>query len=314
MEILFVSSGNNKFGLSPIVKNQGESLKKAGVNLDYFTIQSRGIFGYLKNMFRLRHMLKNNSYHLVHAHYSLSGIVALLAGSKPLVVSLMGSDIGKNKIWKWIVKVFSRYLWTVTIVKSKRMKQELGIRKSKIIPSGIDLERFVCVDKEKAQKRIGFDRGKKHISFFADPNRPEKNIKLAKKAFDLIRVNSKQFNVIKDKPQELIPYYMNATDVLLLTSFREGSPNVIKEAMACNLPIVSTDVGDVKEVIGKTKGCYISTFNPEDVLKKIEMALRFEKRTNGRNKIKHLDNDKIAIQIISVYKDILSRNTNTNLT
>ncbi len=91
----------------------------------------------------------------------------------------------------------------------------------------------------------------------------------------------------------------------MLTSYNEGSPNVIKEAMACNMPIVSTNVGDVKEVVGKTKGCYITSFEPEDVAEKIKLALEFGKRTIGRDDIKHLESSVIAKKIINVYKSVL---------
>jgi teichuronic acid biosynthesis glycosyltransferase TuaC len=93
--------------------------------------------------------------------------------------------------------------------------------------------------------------------------------------------------------------------VVLLTSLWEGSPNVIKEAMACNTPIVSTDVGDVKEIIGKTEGCFITSFDPEDVSDKIKKALEFGKRTTGREDIKHLESGVVAKRIIAIYKNVL---------
>lgn len=99
---------------------------------------------------------------------------------------------------------------------------------------------------------------------------------------------------------------MNAPDILLLTSLWEGSPNVIKEAMACNCPILSADVGDGAKVIRKTDGCYICSYDPEDVAEKIKEALEFGKRTNGREKIKHLDEKIIAQKIIGVYNEVLS--------
>ena len=91
----------------------------------------------------------------------------------------------------------------------------------------------------------------------------------------------------------------------MLTSLWEGSPNVIKEAMACNIPIVSTDVGDVREVIGNTEGCYITSFEPEYIAEKIELALQFGKRTDGRENIKHLESSLIARKIIDLYKKIV---------
>jgi len=112
---------------------------------------------------------------------------------------------------------------------------------------------------------------------------------------------------LKGYNRNQVSLLMNACDVILITSFSEGSPQVIKEAMACNLPIVSTDVGDVKEVIGNTEGCYITSFDPKDVAEKIKMALDFDKRTNGRERIKKLglDSESIAMEIIKLYKNVI---------
>ena len=94
---------------------------------------------------------------------------------------------------------------------------------------------------------------------------------------------------------------------MLLTSLWEGSPNVIKEAMACNCPIVSTDVGDVKKIIKNTQGCFITSFDPRDVSIGITKALRFGKKTNGREHIKHLDDKIIAKKIINLYQTVLKK-------
>ena len=99
-------------------------------------------------------------------------------------------------------------------------------------------------------------------------------------------------------------YYYNAADVLLLTSLSEGSPNIIKEAMACNCPIVSTDVGDVKENIYNTEGCFISSYDPSDIANKIQKASNYGKsRTNGRENITHLNNNIVAKQILNIYNE-----------
>jgi glycosyltransferase involved in cell wall biosynthesis len=97
-----------------------------------------------------------------------------------------------------------------------------------------------------------------------------------------------------DTPNSEIPYYLNAADLLLVTSYREGSVNVVKEAMACNCPIVSTDVGDVRWVMSGTEGCYISAQDHESVAGNIKKALAFGKRTNGRDRILELGLDSVS--------------------
>jgi glycosyltransferase involved in cell wall biosynthesis len=180
------------------------------------------------------------------------------------------------------------------------------IKNSIVIPNGVNFQMFKPVEKKKALQKAGFENKKKKIIFVAENiNSKVKNFKLAEQAVKLLNNPDVHLHTVSGCEQEDLVYYYNAADLLLLTSHSEGSPNVIKEAMACNCPIVSTDVGDVRELIGDTKGCYITSFEPEDISKKIILALDFGKRTSKRDHIKHLDNQLIAQKIIHFYKEII---------
>ena len=109
---------------------------------------------------------------------------------------------------------------------------------------------------------------------------------------------------VTGKNQDELVYFYNSADLLLLTSLSEGSPNVIKEAMACNCPIVSTDVGDVRQVIENTDNCFISNPFPKDIADKIIEITLIGKRTNGRKNIKYLDSKVIAKKIATIYREI----------
>lgn len=308
MKVLFVSSGNSHYGIVPFIKSQGESLKKEGIEIDYFTIIGKSKKGYFKNIFLLRDYLKKNRYDIIHAHYGLVGLVCVLTLTKiPIILSIMGSDAygsfdkkGKRILSSYIIMFLTQIaiiFATQIIVKSKNILAVVPYKKkTHVIPNGVNFELFQPTDKE---------INKNTVLFLANKSEPNKNFALVMKAMGLIdKLDVELLNPYPILHNE-ISFYLNRSSVFVLTSYNEGSPNVIKEAMACNIPIVSTNVGDVKEVFGCTEGCYITSFEEEDVADKIKMALDFGKRTNGRISIQHLDERIIAKKIVNLYKKVL---------
>jgi len=322
MKVLFVSSGNTTLGISTPVRIQGESLKKNGVDVNFYTIKGKGLGGYIKNVYGLRNKLRSNGFQLIHAHYGLSGIVAILASrGKKVIVSFMGSDLmgitkegGKKPIYNkgllLLHRLFAKYLHACCIVKSNSLKRYLKNDNAVVIPNGIDFEIFYPLDLENTRRKLNLPLNNKIILFAADPGRVEKNFKLAADAVTLVKHAGTVLLPVYDKNQMELNDYYNAADVLLLTSLNEGSPNVIKEAMACNLPIVSTDVGDVREITDETAGCYVTSFDPTDIARCIEHALAFGRRTEGAAKVRHLEINKVALRIISLYERVLQENGN----
>jgi len=314
MRILFISSGNSETGISPIVINQGESVAKTGQSLSYFTIKGKGLSGYLKNIPKLRKYLKNNQFDIIHAHYSLSAMLTSISGANPVVASLMGTDVKANRIFRILSRIFIRFFWKEVIVKSEDMKQSLRLNDVKIIPNGVDMDRFRPIEKLNALEQLKWDLDKRHLLFASDPERPEKNFQLTQEAIELLTDEPDlELHFLKDISNEMVPAFLNAADVLILTSLWEGSPNVIKEAMACNCPVVSTGVGDVEWVLGDVEGCYIASFNPRSVADKIKLALTFsgiKGKTSGRERIFKLglDSKTIAYKLVKIYEEIKSIN------
>lgn len=308
MKVLFVSSGNSKYGIVPFIKSQGESLIANGVKLEYFTIKGKGIIGYLKSVFPLRKTITSKKYDIIHAHYSLTAFIAsfsLFFLKIPLIVSLMGSDVNSNYFEKILIKLFNSLFWNSVVVKSEDMKNKIKLKDAEIIPNGIDFSIFKPLNQLEARDKVGFDKNKKQVLWLADPNRYVKNIDLAKKAFSLVKENSCELKIVHGIRHDEIPIYLNACDLLLLTSRWEGSPNVIKEAMACNLPIVTTNVGDVELIINYTEGCFVVDQNVNEMALAIRECIAFNDRTKGRGKVKWLDSNLIAKKLINIYKDTL---------
>lgn len=308
MKILFIASGNHG-APSPVVQNQGDALVSEGVIVDYFMIKGKGIKGYLRNVKPLRQYLKERKYDAIHAHYSLSAFIASLAGIKSLVVSLMGSDVKAAGWYKFIIRLFAwLFHWKAIIVKSADMYRSLGIKRAIVIPNGVNMDRFQPMDKTECQLRLGWQTANtiSHILFPAASSRPEKDYPLAEAATKLAIINHQSEIVLHpfdNTPNTETPYWYNAADVVLMTSKWEGSPNVIKEAMACSRPIVAVNVGDIAERTSGVEGCYVAqSREPQELASLIEKALAFTK-TNGREKIiaDQLDRHVINQQLIEIY-------------
>lgn len=310
MKVLFVLSGN-KDKSSNLVVNQAESIIQYNslVKIDYFNVKGKGFIGYLSNIKLLRKKIKEFNPDVIHAHYSFCGFLSALTFSrKPIITSLMGSDLHLKVLWRIILYIASMF-WKSIIIKSKAMHKNYFLAKTVVIPNGVDLKRYAEISKEDARKELKLDPQKKYVLFLADTLRLEKNFSLAKEAYDKIKTSNTELLVINNIPHQTTRLYYYAVDVLLLSSIYEGSPNVIKEAMVCNCPIVSTKVGDVEWLFKNLEGCYLSESTKEDFSKNIQLALEFSSkfdRTKGNHQIKKLgiDADSIAKEICNLYSTI----------
>lgn len=311
MNVLFISRAKNNGEISPIVKTQAKSLEKL-VNLSYYVIRGRGLLSYFKAITGISRIVKQDNIDIIHAHYALCGFTASLSSLKPVVCSLMGSDIEDSALIRMLSRLFASLCWEKTITKSENLKHKSRIPGIIVIPNGVDLNAFNPAAMDDSRKHLGIDLKKRVIFFPSDTSRAEKNFHLAKAAINLL---TQKYNIelltAQDIAYETMCYYYNASDVVLLTSRFEGSPNAIKEAMACNVPAVSTKVGDVEDLFEGVKGYFISNSDPGEIAENLIQALEIRKLNYpvyGRDKIirMNLDNDSIAQKILEVYKSALT--------
>ena len=164
---------------------------------------------------------------------------------------------------------------------------------------------FYPIPKSEAKIKLGWKAETRYVLFSSAFDNKIKNVSLANSA--LSQIDNYQLVELKGYKKEQINLLLNASDLLLVTSISETGPIIVKEALACNCPIVSTDVGDVKKLINNIRNCYMTSYEANDVMRKINLVLMRSKRTNGRKVIKDFTLDKIAIKILPIYKSVLNK-------
>lgn len=308
MKVLIICSGNSG-NISTFVQEQALAVRKKGIEVDYFPIIGKNYSGYLGNLAKIKIKISTFDPDLIHAHFGLSALLSNFQRRVPVISTFHGSDIWvyrKNRFFSQIAHLLS----THTIIVDPGMSEYLIFSKRVTnIPCGVEETTFSPVEKHTAIEKMNLSSDKVNILFASKFDYFEKNYKLAKQALHIL---GEGFNLIelKNYSRPQVNLLLNGCDLALMTSISEGSPQIIKEAMACNCPIVSTDVGDVKKVLGNTNGCYITSFSPADVAEKIKAAVEFRKKTGytlGRERIIELglDSESVAGKVIEVYKKVL---------
>ena len=304
MRVLIVASGNSS-KVSPFVKEQADSLMKLDCTIDYFLIEGRGIFGYLKNYFLLKRILKRSKrYDLIHAHYGLSGLLASLQPSIPVVITFHGSDVNLN-MRNYLLSLFASRLANANIFVHTNLSKSLKYypNQANIIPCGVDLDLFRPISKTVARDKLGLDNKETYVLFSSSFDNKIKNASLAKLAVK--RVENTILIELKNFSRREVSLLLNAVDLLLVTSYSETGPLIVKEALACNCPLISTDIGDVKTLIAETKNCFITKYDAEDIASKIDVILKSDRMSNGRDKVKHLGLDIIGNRVLNIYRRML---------
>lgn len=329
--VLFVVTGKRNddgtFYQPPFMKAQILSLEKYLNKSDVLVATgNNSISGFFDNKARLKILVNEINPDLIHALYgSMTAFIAALFLPKiPLVVSFCGDDIlgSTNRGFRWMIRnklmrylsIYSAVRAKVVIVKSNNLKKAIpGFlrKKAVLIPNGVNLELFQPIEKTIARVKLGWDIDIPVILFNPSKgtNKSVKNLPLAEQTVEMVRekLPDVQLMLLEDKNQMEIALMMSAADVLILTSFHEGSPNIVKEAMAMNLPVVSVNCGDVKERLEQVTNSYVvDEYNPKMLAKYIVDLIIDGKRSNGRDEVirQEIDMDRTADKIWEMYVKI----------
>lgn len=309
MKVLLVHSGNAVNGDSErytFVREQGESLRALGIEIEYFAVVGKGSKGYLSNYRRLQMAIKEFQPNLIHAHFGLCGALCVIQSKVPVVITCHN---GETLSWYGNIitsLAIQRAAHTICVAQHIYDKLYLKPNKYTIKPCGIEITDIM--DKIIAQQKVNLPKDKINILFGGSFNNLRKNVALANAALDFL--NRDDINLIEMKgfTREQVTLLYNACDMLLLPTKSEGSPQVLKEAMAYNCPIVATDVADIAYLLDGVSNSYVTTFEPSDVADKIQKVIALGERTNGRERIMQLrlTNNEVAKTIKTIYESILS--------
>jgi len=311
--------------MAPLAR-QIESLRLLGVQVDVLEIKGIPKVKYLQALPSLR--TRVGSVDLIHVHYGYCGWLARLQSSKPVVLSFMGDDLlgtpdseGRIKLYSKLMVQMNRWLARTVdavIVKSTEMAKIVAPVEPHVVPNGVDLQLFQPMDPYEARTMLGWSEGKRYILFPGNPDIPRKGFPLAQAA---VISASKQMSEpltlvpLKGVAPNQVPLYMNACNAMVMTSFVEGSPNVVKEAMACNLPVVSVPVGDVLELLAGVPGYTICTRDVDKFSEALVSTLSGAQRVDGRTTLNRrgLDQESVARRLMNIYADILTQHKNARV-
>ena len=297
MRVLIVASYNKGF-FAPFIVDQVESLQKIGVEVDYFGIVGKGFKGYLSSFSLLKAKISAFNPDIIHAHYGLSGLLANLQRKVPVITTYHGSDVNDKN-----VRLFSKLAMLLSkhniFVSQKNVDIMRPKRNFSLLPCGVNMENFSFMTKAEARTQLHWNQESKIVIFAGAFDNQVKNATLAKRTIELLE--NVELKELKGYSRSQVAAVFYAADCLLMTSFSEGSPQVVKEALVCGCPVVSVDVGDVKERVQLVNGCFVSTNYDE-----VELARGIKQSFEvGRVKCELdacFDNKNIALELMRIYK------------
>ena len=309
MKVLLVHSGNSVPDSShyTFVNQQGNALEKQGIQVFYYAVCGKGASGYFKSLSGLKKVIREYDVDIVHAHYGLCGALAVMQRKVPVVITFHNGETltRTGKVLSSIASWFCAHrIFVAQHIHDKLFRTP---RRYDILPCGIELDQLSLIEKEVALSNMGLPQDCPNILFGGSFSNLRKNYALAKQALDILpnKVNLIEMKGYNSKEVNLL---YCACDMLLLPTKSEGSPQVVKEAMACNCPVVATRVADIPELLSGVDNCYVTSFDASEIADCIAKVLESGNRSNGRQKVVSmgLDNTVVAKKLVTIYEHILS--------
>ena len=298
------------------IARQADSLRAGGITVDVLHfVSGASPKSHYRAWRRMRRMMADREYDLIHAQFGHAALISRLQRTLPVVVTYRGGGLqgivgprGQKTIKGFFLVGLCQLLSLTVdevIVVSERLGRIVFRRDHHVIPSGLDLELFQPLPRDEARERIGWGQGHPIVLFAAQNIEfPNKRYALARAAVDLVarEIENVELRVATRVSPKQMPWVVNAADVLLLTSIQEGSPNVVKEALACNLPVVTVDVGDVRERLKEVDKGAVCDDTAQALAAALLPLLRNPTRADSRRLVNGLSEESIARRVIRVYQ------------
>jgi teichuronic acid biosynthesis glycosyltransferase TuaC len=304
---MWPSSGSPHAGT--FVANLVEGLVRKGVDCEVLSIERwRSKLEYFRAVPRLFRMVRNGRFDLVHAQYAHSVLLAHAQRLVPVVGHFHGELQDGHGRKDYAIAQLAARITRHLIVVDQVSAQRVHSPHLQVIPIGVDAHSFRPMDRSEARRQLGLDADRPYVLFSSNPARPEKDYPLFHRTFRAIQrrfPRAAEF-VLHGHLYDVVPTILNAVDVLLLTSRAEASPTVVKEAMLCNLPVVSTDVGDVRSRLDGVKPSAVVERDPEALAAAASAILLRGQRSNGRMKAAELDLALTAEMTVLFYREALA--------
>ncbi len=287
------------------VADQVEDLRESGMDIEVMTFDGRERWrAYLEAVPRLRAAVRGRGFDLVHAHYGLTGAVGAFQSDAPLVTTFHGSDL--NIPWQRRCSAVAARRGAV-IFQSARDTALVRHARAAVIPCGTDLGRFAPEPRTAARARLGWidaptvllpgsrRRRVKRADLF------DAAVEIAAESVPSLRRESLE-NVSRDQVADAL----NAADVVMVTSDWEGSPMVVREALACLTPVVTVDAGDVRQVLRELPDCHVVDRRPEALASALLKALNAERHPAWRERAAEYSRASVLTNLLSLYADVLA--------
>jgi teichuronic acid biosynthesis glycosyltransferase TuaC len=309
------------------IAEQVKGLREIGLDVDvqFVDRKTRGMLAYYSMIGPIKRAIRNFSPHVMHVMYGgvMADRITREVNNVPKVVTFHGSDLLGENLSGILRKFISHYGIFCSrraakradgvVVVSRKLKEYLpsGLdgQKIRVIPCGIDLQRFQTLDKHDCQRQLDWEKRTFHVLFPSHRTNSVKRPTLAVAAIERLRTSgiTAELHFLEGVPNSEVPVWMNASDALILTSAHEGSPTAVKEALACGLPVISVDVGDVAERLEGVVGCHLAAPDPEDLSSKLRLVYERHRRIFARERVQELSLERTAKELAEYYEELLKR-------